>query len=73
MTANYCSITPGDIFREVATKDILPQYWGDTTLWAKINGLADRNPPLIKINGPAERLPQWKSALDLKLFMVVKV
>lgn len=50
---------PSKIFAAVAAADIHPQYWGDTTLWAKINGLADREPPLVKIDGPSPRLPQW--------------
>ena len=32
--------TPSAIFRFVAANDVHPQFWGDTTLWAKINGLA---------------------------------
>ena len=50
--------TPGKVFAAVAAKDTPPQFWGDTTLWAKINGLADRTPPLVQIRGPADRLPQ---------------
>ena len=42
---------PWDIFNKVAAADTPPQYWGDITLWAKINGLAYRNPPLVKIKG----------------------
>ena len=62
--------TPGEIFAAVAAADTPPQFWGDTTLWAKINGLADRKPPLVRIAGPAERLPQWESPLDLKRFKI---
>jgi hypothetical protein len=51
--------TPQNIFNAVAAADIPPQYWGDTTLWAKINGLAARNPPLVRIEGPTPKLPQW--------------
>jgi hypothetical protein len=50
---------PWDVFGAVAAADTPPQYWGDITLWAKINALADRNPPLIRIEGRANRLPQW--------------
>jgi hypothetical protein len=39
-------------------------------LWAKINALADRNPPLVRIEGPAERLPQWESTVDLNSFRI---
>jgi hypothetical protein len=61
---------PGEIFSSVAAVDTPPQFWGDITLWAKINALADRTPPLVRIEGPAERLPQWKSPLDLKQFRI---
>ena len=57
---------PGDILAAVAAADSHPRFWGDTTLWARINGLAGRKPPLVKIEGPAARLSQWGdlSALD---------
>jgi hypothetical protein len=64
---------PWDIFNEVAAADTPPQYWGDITLWAKINGLADRNPPLVRIEGPIPRLPQWEGIADLKRFRVTSV
>jgi hypothetical protein len=64
--------TPGEIFSRVAALDTPPQYWGDSTLWKKINGLADRQPPLLEIAGPQPRLPQWESELDLKLFRISK-
>ena len=59
---------PWDIFNRVAAMETPPQFWGDTTLWAKINGLADRNPPLVRINGPQPRLPQWFSKVELHRF-----
>ncbi|MDP1993004.1 MAG: hypothetical protein Q8K00_18475 [Syntrophales bacterium] len=62
--------TPAEIFSTLAAADAAPQFWGDITLWAKINALADRNPPLVWIEGPAERLPQWKSEIDLKHFKI---
>lgn len=65
--------TPGEIFSTVAAADTPPQFWGDTTLWAKINALADRNPPLVRIEGPAERLPQWHSPMDLKHFRIISL
>ncbi len=49
--------TPVEIFRAVATAEEPPQYWGDTTLWGKVNALADRG--RVRITGPASRLPQW--------------
>jgi hypothetical protein len=62
--------TPSEIFSTVAAADAPPQFWGDTTLWAKINALAERNVPLVQIHGPAERLPQWRSTVDLKHFEI---
>ncbi|MEH6471365.1 MAG: DUF1835 domain-containing protein [Halopseudomonas sp.] len=67
---NHGHQQPGDIFRAVATADSHPQYWGDTTLWAKINSLADHQPPMITIAGPGPRLPLWHSDLDLKQFKI---
>ncbi len=62
--------TPERIFASVAAAETPPQFWGDTTLWARINGLAERQPPLVKIAGPAERLPQWTSDIPLKDFRI---
>lgn len=62
--------TPGDIFTAVAKADTPPQYWGDITLWAKINGLADRTPALVRITGPQNRLPQWESPFHLSQFKI---
>jgi len=67
------SQTPGEIFSAVAAEDTPPQYWGDITLWAKINSLADRNPPLVRIEGPAKRLPQWKTDLDWEQFRITSL
>lgn len=64
------SDTPDRIFASVAASDEPPQFWGDTTLWAKINALAAREPPLIEIQGPADRLPQWESNMPLKDFRI---
>jgi len=63
--------TPGTIFTSVAAADTPPQFWGDITLWAKINGLAAREPPLVRINGPADRLPQWESEVSLSDFTIM--
>jgi hypothetical protein len=65
--------TPGEIFAAVAAADTPPQFWGDITLWAKINGLAERVPPLVRIEGPAHSLPQWESELPLKDFKVLNL
>jgi len=62
--------TPEEIFASVATADTPPQFWGDTTLWAKINALAQRQPPLVKIEGPQGRLPQWESVVPLGDFRI---
>lgn len=62
--------TPAEIFSFVSARETPPQYWGDITLWEKINALADREPPLVKIEGPNVRLPQWEGIADLKLFRV---
>jgi hypothetical protein len=60
--------TPNEIFTQVSATDTPPQFWGDITLWAKINGLADRE--LVRIEGPARRLPQWEGIDDLRRFRV---
>ena len=65
--------TPAEIFSTVAAADTPPQYWGDITLWAKINALADREPPLVRIEGPEERLPQWEGTVDLKDFRIKRL
>jgi len=62
--------TPDEIFKAVAAAETPPQFWGDTTLWAKINGLAERVPRLVQIEGPADRLPKWESEVPLKNFRV---
>jgi hypothetical protein len=62
--------TPGDIFKSVAAADTPPQFWGDITLWAKINALAEREPPLVTIDGPKDRLPQWGNDVSLNDFKV---
>ena len=61
---------PGDIFLSVAAADTPPQYWGDITLWGIINGLAEGKRPLVRINGPGKRLPQWESDIPLQDFTV---
>lgn len=61
---------PADIFNHAAAAETPPQFWGDTTLWWKINNLADRRPPLVVISGPNERLPQWGCRVDLNRFEV---
>jgi hypothetical protein len=65
--------TPADILARTAAADTHPRYWGDTTLWARLNGLADRNPPLVKIIGPKARLPQWGDPDGLTVFRIFPV
>ena len=65
--------SPAELFKAVAAAETPPQYWGDITLWAKINALADRSPPLVRIEGPAKRLPQWEGGADLKKFRITIV
>ena len=60
--------TAADVFAFVAARETPPQFWGDITLWQKINRLADRETPLIRIEGPKSRLPQWGGIDDLKQF-----
>lgn len=62
--------TPKTIIAHVAAADTPPQFWGDITLWAKINRLANHVPPLVYIEGPADRLPQWESEVSIKDFKV---
>ena len=62
--------TPDNILASVAAAETPPQFWGDTTLWAKINGLADREPPLVRIQGTMDRLPQWESQVSLEKFKI---
>lgn len=65
------SKTPKEIFKAVARADTPPQWWGDTTLWERINGLAKRNPPLVVIQGPADTLPLWQGGIDINDFQIV--
>jgi hypothetical protein len=65
--------TPAEIFAFASSRETPPQFWGDITLWAKINGLADREPPLVRIQGPGRRLPQWEGVADLTQFQIFPV
>jgi hypothetical protein len=62
--------TPGEIMASVAAAEAAPRFWGDITLWAKINALAERQPPLVRIDGPTDRLPQWQGELSLNDFKI---
>ncbi|WP_339134627.1 MAG: DUF1835 domain-containing protein [Candidatus Electrothrix sp. GW3-4] len=61
---------PGKVFVFVAARETPPQYWGDITLWQKMNALAEQEPPLVRIQGPQARLPQWEGIADLKQFRI---
>jgi hypothetical protein len=61
---------PIRIFRAVSEADAAPQYWGDNTLWAVLNRLAERQPPLLRISGPTPHLPQWESPYSLTQFFI---
>lgn len=63
--------TTSGIYSYVSAKDAPPHFWGDSTLWAKINALADRIPPRVSIEGPMKRLPQWEGKGDLSLFTIL--
>ncbi len=62
--------TPKEIFSFVSAKETPPQFWGDITLWEKINALADREPCRVRIEGPMARLPQWEGIADLTQFRI---
>jgi len=64
---------PGEIREAVAEADMPPRFWGDTMLWREINALAEREPPLVEIDGPAERLPQWKTDYPLDAFTITAI
>ncbi|NLF87065.1 MAG: hypothetical protein GX571_13280 [Lentisphaerae bacterium] len=64
---------PTALFRAVADLDTPPQYWGDTTLWHIVNGLALRRPPLVHIGGPTPRLPQWPGQHDYDDYVIERV
>ncbi len=61
---------PSMIFTHVAAADAPPQFWGDITLWARINALAERVPPLVRIDGPMDRLPQWECEGSINDFTI---
>ena len=61
---------PKEILSFVSERETPPQFWGDITLWEKINALADRDPSLVRIEGPGPRLPQWEGTQDLTRFRI---
>jgi hypothetical protein len=63
-------MTPSKIFTAVAAADTPPHFWGNITLWAKINALAEREPPLVRIEGPMDRLPQWECEVPINDFTI---
>lgn len=62
--------TPAEIFSHVAKAEVSPQFWGDTDLWRTVNSLAARNPPLVQIEGPTPKLPQWTSQFTLRDYKI---
>lgn len=64
--------TPDRIFAYTAEHETPPQYWGDSTLWGKINGLAMRTPPLVRIEGPTPMLPQWNCQEAIRQYKVYR-
>lgn len=62
--------SPGEIYTRVAQMETPPQFWGDISLWAKINHLAHCDPPRLALSGPKNRLPQWEGRDILPLFTV---
>ena len=62
--------TPDEIFIYAKTHDLHPIFWGDITLWAKINNLATRKPPLVRLEGPVPLLPQWNNIEMIKAFRI---
>jgi hypothetical protein len=62
--------TPQDIFAYAAAHETHPQFWGDATLWSRINRLAARKPPLVRIEGPKPYLPQWNAGETLQAYRV---
>ena len=62
--------TPDQIHAFVDAAETPPRFWGDIMLWAIVNGLAERSPPLLRIEGPADRLPQWQDQTPLDRFTV---
>jgi len=65
--------SPREIFAYVAAHDTPPQFWGDIQLWGKINGLCRRIPPLLRIDGPTQVLPQWEGQGELDRYLVCPV
>lgn len=62
--------TPREIFIYSKAHDTHPVFWGDMTLWTKINNLATRIPPLVKLKGPIPFLPRWNDIETLRSFRV---
>lgn len=54
---------PAGIFRAVSAMEPRP-FFGDTTLWSCLDGLARTDPPLLRVDGPGP-LPRWNPPADL--------
>jgi len=62
--------TTENVYSFVSARETPPQFWVDITLWQIINTLAERETPLVRIDGPMSRLPQWEGIADLALFRI---
>jgi hypothetical protein len=47
---------PLALFEQVSAQEPMP-YFGDSVLWHSLNGLCDGATPLLRLSGPAARLP----------------
>ncbi|MBD3391003.1 MAG: hypothetical protein GF418_03045 [Chitinivibrionales bacterium] len=63
--------TPAAAYAFAAKMETPPQFWGDTTFYEKLNGLARRDPPLIRIEGPGGVLPQWENLGDIRQYKLL--
>lgn len=63
--------SPKEVFLATKIKESRPQYWGDISLWQKINRLADLD--LIRISGPTSKLPQWPIDIDWNAYKITPV
>lgn len=52
--------SPIAVFRAASAAEARP-FFGDTFLWGCLNRLAEAPHPLVAIDGPEPRLPQWDS------------
>lgn len=58
----------GEIFSLVSGKEA-PAFFGDTSLWARLDEMATAEVPLLTVEGPS-RLPRWDREHDLSAWTV---